>query len=238
MQTEPLPFQDHLVRGLTHRMNNILTLFHGYVGLMLDNKSLDKTTRAGLKKIEEGARAASELMDRTHSLVRPSAIIWREVDLAEFIPLLRAHIEAFREPSTTLEIEIPDDLPHVRADLARLKSAFFELVRNACEAAGPGGKVRIEVSAEAPGAHASGKASKATQPTRWVAISVIDNGPGIAPNLEEKIFQPFYSTKRKQDAAGLGLNVATGCLQQIGGVLRHDSKPGETRFQILLPASV
>ena len=136
MQIEQSPFQDFLVRGLTHRMNNILTLFHGYVGLLLDKQGLDKTTRDGLRKIEEGARAASELMDRTHSLVRPSAIVWREVDLGEFIPLLRSSMEGFCGPQTNLEIEIEEDLPRVRADLSRLKSAIFELVRNGCEAAG------------------------------------------------------------------------------------------------------
>ena len=67
------------------RMNNILTLFHGYLGLLLDNKRLDKGTLEGLTKIKEGARAASELMDRTHSLVSPAdGLIWREVKLGDF----------------------------------------------------------------------------------------------------------------------------------------------------------
>src|SRR5438874_1259487 len=79
MQIEHSEFQDQLVRGLAHRMNNILTLFHGYLGLLLDNKKLDKPTLDGLAKIQNGARAASDLMDRTHSLVRPSSAVWREL---------------------------------------------------------------------------------------------------------------------------------------------------------------
>src|SRR5581483_11127443 len=105
MQLEQTPFQDFLVRGLAHRMNNILTLFHGYVGLLLDRQGLDKTTREGLKKIEEGARAASELTDRTHALVRPSAIVWREVDLGEFIPLLKSTMDGFCTTHNSVEIE-------------------------------------------------------------------------------------------------------------------------------------
>ena len=84
MQIEHSEFQDQLVRGLAHRMNNILTLFHGYLGLLLDNKQLDPATVEGLNRIKEGAKAASELMDRTHSLVRPSAVVWREINLGDF----------------------------------------------------------------------------------------------------------------------------------------------------------
>ena len=62
-----------------------------------------------------------------------------------------------------------------------------------------------------------------------------DDGPGINPETEEKIFQPFFSTKKKENA-GLGLNVAAGCVEQIGGVIRHDCKDGKTRFQILIPS--
>ncbi len=232
MQLEQTPYQDFLVRGLAHRMNNILTLFHGYVGILLDKQGLDKSTREGLKKIEEGARAASELMDRTHSLVRPSAIVWRESDLSEFVPLLRSSMDGFHGPQTNLEIEIADDLPRVRADLSRLKNALFELVRNACEATSSGGNVKIEVRKE-PSARQN---ATSANPMRWISISVTDDGPGIPPEMTEKVFQPFFSTKRKENA-GLGLNVATGCVEQIGGVIRHESKPGQTRFQILLPAS-
>ena len=85
MQIQQSEFQDQLVRGIAHRMNNILTLFHGYVGLLLDNQKLDQQTMEGLAKIKEGATAASELMDRTHSLARPSTLVWREVKIADFL---------------------------------------------------------------------------------------------------------------------------------------------------------
>jgi signal transduction histidine kinase len=238
MQIQPTEFQDQLVRGLAHRMNNILTLFHGYVGLMLENSELDKTTREGLNKIRDGATAASELMDRAHSLVRPSALVWREIDVAEFLMSLRPTFDGFCRPSTAMEIIVPSELPPVWADSGRVKTAIVELVRNACEAAcEKGGSVRINASVEA----ATGKlnatpGNSAVQPLKWVVISITDNGPGIEPSAEERIFQPFYSTKKRQNAAGLGLTVASGVVQQLGGILRFESKPGRTCFQVLLPA--
>ncbi len=232
MQIDHSEFQDQLVRGLAHRMNNILTLFHGYVGLMLDNSNLDKPTVAGLKKIQDGARAASELMDRTHSLVRPSTVIWREIDLGEFIQFLRPGFDAFRGAKTKIEIDVAADLPNVWGDMSRVKTAITELVRNACEATAAGGNVRIKIQGDEPTA----ATSSAAQPIRWVCLAVTDDGDGVPPEMTEKIFAPFFSLKKKQNAAGLGLTVALGFAQQLGGIIRHRSDLGGTTFEMLLPS--
>jgi signal transduction histidine kinase len=173
MQIEHSEFQDQLVRGLAHRMNNILTLFHGYVGLLLDNKRLDRETVDGLNRIKEGAKAASELMDRTHSLVRPSAIVWREINFGEFLNLLRPGLESLRGPKTVLEFDCPENLPHVWADMSRVRTAVTELVRNACEATAEGGKVRVELRADGsnPGS------THATPPLHWLSL----RSPMMAP---------------------------------------------------------
>jgi two-component system cell cycle sensor histidine kinase/response regulator CckA len=231
MQIDHSEFQDQLVRGLSHRMNNILTLFHGYLGLLLDNKRLDKATLEGLAKIKEGARAASELMDRTHSLVRPPTVVWREVKLGDFVRMLRPSFDAVRGAKTELIIDCQDELPAIWADASRIKTAILEIVRNALEATVGGGHVRIIVRAvpQPPGNHAS-------QPIQWVSLTVTDDGAGIPPEIANKIYQPFFSTKKKQNAAGLGLAVALGFVQQAGGVLRYESEPGKTAFHMLLPS--
>jgi two-component system cell cycle sensor histidine kinase/response regulator CckA len=228
MQFESQPqFQEHLVRGLTHRMNNILTVFHGYVGLMLENQALDAATRDGLSRIKAGARAATELMDRTHSLVRQPAVVWREIDLADFLHMLHPAIESIRKSAAKVEVVAPANLPKVWADTGRLRTAVLEIVRNAIEAApAKRGLVRVVLSC------ASG--ADCGEAAETVSLAVIDNGPGIPPEVASKIYQPFFSTKKKHDANGLGLNVAHGLIEQCGGTLRHESRPGETKFEILL----
>jgi signal transduction histidine kinase len=232
MQIEHSEFQDQLVRGLAHRMNNILTLFHGYLGLLLDNKQLDRRTIEGLHRIKEGAKAASELMDRTHALVRPSAVVWREIDLAEFLRLLRPGFERMCGTKTKLHLDCPDQVPRIWGDMSRVKTAITELVRNACEATADGGNVRVVVRPE----HAAALPGSATQPIHWLSIVVGDDGPGIPKSMSERVFAPFFTSKKKQNNAGLGLTVALGFVQQLGGVIRLRSEPGETTFQILLPA--
>ena len=233
MQIEHSEFQDQLVRGLAHRMNNILTLFHGYLGLLLDNKKLDRPTMEGLAKIQDGARAASDLMDRTHSLVRPSSAVWRELDLSEMLHRLRPTLQEMAGPKVKLHLCCLDETPKVWADVGRVKTAVIEVIRNAFDAVGPSGNVSIELKKEA---HAPTPTTASRQPIHWLSLTVTDDGPGIPKEALEKIFTPFYSVKKCGNSTGLGLTVALGFIQQHGGVIRVTSKPKKTVFQIILPA--
>lgn len=209
-------------------MNNILTLFHGYLGLLMENHSLDKATLDGLAKIKLGATQATELMDRTQALVRPSATVWRTIDLAEYLRFLRPGFEQFRGPRTTIDMEFADDVPRIQGDAARIKTALIELVKNACESTfASGGNVCIRLRGESvPG-----------QRQKWTIFSVTDDGPGIAPEIMEKIFTPFFTTKKKQNAAGLGLTLAASFAQLHKGSIRIDSNAGLTVVELRLPAT-
>ena len=232
MQIEHSEFQDQLVRGLAHRMNNILTLFHGYLGMLLDNKKLDKPTLEGLAKIQHGARAASDLMDRTHSLVRASTAVWRELDLSEMLIRLRPTLAEMAGPKVTLQLHCLDETPRVWADVGRIKTAIVEVIRNACDATAAGGTISIELKA--------GVTPPAPTPTKksiqWLSLTVTDDGPGIPKDALEKIFTPFFTARKRGNSTGLGLTVALGFVQQHGGVIRVRSVPKKTVFQILLPA--
>ncbi len=233
MHIEHSEFQDQLLRGLTHKMNNILSLFQGYIGLLLDDKKLDPATLNGLNRIKEGAGAASELMDRMSALARPSSLIWREINLCAFLHTMKPSFLSYLRPKATLKIECDDEMPHIWADTSHLRVATLEIVRNACEASPASGEITITAAAESPVPHGI---SSAAQPITWLSITVTDHGPGIPPNLKERVFNPFFTTKGKQNAAGLGLTVALGLVQRMGGVIRIDSKPGNTSVRLLLPS--
>jgi len=236
MHIDQSDFHDQLVRGLTHKMNNILSLFQGYLGLLMDDKKLDPTTVAGLARIKEGAKAASDLMDRTKVLARPSSVVWREVNVADLFRRLQSDFDAVCERGIKLQLDVPEDLPAIWTDTTRLKIAILEVVKNACEASPPGEIVKIEVIAESQSSTHPSAAGKAAQPITWISINVTDTGGGIPPELSERIFHPFFSTRQKQNATGLGLTVALGLVQQLGGGIRFQSQPGLTTFRLLLPS--
>jgi signal transduction histidine kinase len=226
MQTADSEYQDHLVRGLTHRMNNILTLFHGYLGMLLDNQKLDKATLEGLSKIKVGAAQASELMDRTHSLVRPTSTVWRAIPIGDYVRTLRPVFEGFLGPRTEISFNIEDNLPSIQGDSGRIKTAIVELVKNACEATfANGGKVEVTVRCEIP----RGQRSK------YIIMTVKDDGPGFPPEIAEKLFTPFFSTQKKQNAAGLGLTVASSFVNLHKGHIKVECADGWTTAEIRLP---
>ncbi|MDB6173821.1 MAG: hybrid sensor histidine kinase/response regulator [Chthoniobacteraceae bacterium] len=232
MQIERSDFQDQLMRGLTHRMNNILAVFHGHVGILLDDKRLSPDALDALHLLKKGAQSATELMNRAHSIVRPPALVWREIDLGEFVRLLRPGFASMHGPNTIIEIDAAPDLPRVWADAKRLRIAIFELVRNACEATVEGGRIQIQLQAEQTGR----VFSAASQSGCWVSLKVIDNGLGVPIESQGKIFAPFFSLKHESSAFGLGLTVALGFAEQLGGTIRYQSERGRTQFEMLLPS--
>jgi two-component system cell cycle sensor histidine kinase/response regulator CckA len=230
MQIEYSEYQDQLVRGLAHRMNNILTLFHGYLGLLMDSKKLDAREREGLERITSGARAATELIDRTHALVRPASSAEREIDLGVLLRLLRTSFEARLGPKTELVMNVPDQLPIVCADAAWMKTAIVELVRNAMEATMAGGRVEVECRKISD---PNGNNDAKSHP--WILLQVVDNGSGVPERIADQVFQPFVTTKTQHESAGLGLTLALTFAHRHGGDIRFESRRGKTIFEMRLP---
>ena len=83
--------------------------------------------------------------------------------------------------------------------------------------------VRVELRPE----EASWNPARCEPADPWLSLSVTDDGPGIAPEMVERVFAPFFTSKKKQNNAGLGLTVALGYVQQLGGVIRVTSCPRE-----------
>ena len=237
MQLVLSDFQDQLVRGLTHRMNNILSVFHGYLGLLMEDRKLDSITRAGLNKIRDGARDATDLIERVNAVSRPAGSVPREIDLAAFFRQMAPTFDGLRRPKVRIAIECPDELPRIMVEFSRLKLAIVELVRNACEAAASTVRIRVTCGADAEQTELF-PADRPDQPEKWVKIAVTDDGPGIPISEAGRIYEPFFSTKKANGSVGLGLSVALGCSQQFSGSLTHRSRKGETTFEMVIPSKV
>ncbi len=232
MQTQCSEFNAQLIRGLTHRMNNYLSLFQGFLNVLMEDQRLDNDVLNGLADIRAGAAEASALLDRTKSLTRPSSSTWHEIDLSKFMKNLAPLLEEMAV-NGRIRVEFADDLPHVLGDPGNLHTAIREIVKNACQSVKHAGVVSIRACAQSdPPDH-----QKAFQSSYWVSIDVHDDGPGIPPELHGKIFQPFFTTRMRPRASGLGLTVANELMRQMEGMLRFESQPGSTTFHLLLPAN-
>jgi CheY-like chemotaxis protein len=125
-----------------------------------------------------------------------------------------------------------EGVPAAVGDAHQLQQVFLNLILNAEQAMlGSGG-----------GAQRIGDTIHITTGTRvdgdrvWVVVTVADNGPGIPPEVLPRVFEPFFTTKKVGEGTGLGLSVSHGIIEQHGGRLSVESRPGHTVFTIELPA--
>jgi signal transduction histidine kinase len=121
-----------------------------------------------------------------------------------------------------MSLDVHPDLPDVALSRERLVQVVLNLVLNAADAVGAGGRVRIGAERGALG----------------VTLSVEDDGPGIDPKVKERLFEPFVTTKEVGKGTGLGLAVCRGLVESVGGSIALDETVTRgARFVVELPAA-
>ena len=219
MDPEPLSSQDQILRGLTHKMNNILSLFHGYLGMLMEDQKMDANTKSGLTRIRDGAYSASELMDRVQALIRPRNLVIQEVHLSEVFQHSKRGLEALASRGITVEFPNAEQLPTVLAEASRFRAMLSEVVANAIEASPDYAAVKIGIRIE----------------PAIVTVSVSDSGPEIPPATMSRLFEPFFSTRQKRNAFGLGLSICTEIAAQLNGSIAIERVGKATVCSIRLP---
>jgi len=124
-----------------------------------------------------------------------------------------------RDKSVDADLEIPADLPYVVGRVAEINQLWMNLLDNAIDAAQPGGRVVVRTARD--GNH--------------LLVSVVDDGPGIPPDVAGRIFEPFFTTKDVGKGSGLGLDIVRRIVQQHNGQIDFESRPGRTEFRVRLP---
>jgi signal transduction histidine kinase len=143
------------------------------------------------------------------------------VDLVPLIAAVARLIEpTAREHMVSVEVRTLPAGMHVRAEETELQHTLINLLLNAVQASPPGGRVAVEADSCAQ-----------------VRVRVVDNGCGIAPEDQKRIFEPFFSTR--QGGTGLGLFLSLNFVRRWGGDLHVTSEAGRgSTFEIVLPALV
>ena len=124
-----------------------------------------------------------------------------------------------REKSVTIDMALAPDLPPVPAAGAELNQVWSNLIDNALDAAGSCGCVKIE----------------AVRERERLVVRIVDDGPGIPPEIRGRIFEPFFTTKPVGQGLGLGLDAVRRVVQRHRGELDVESRPGRTEFSVSLP---
>ena len=219
-----------LVSGVAHELNNPLSVIIGYGQLLLH------------RQVPEPFRRPIELMvgqaERMAKIVRNLLYFARQrrpervaVDLNQVIEQtlgLRQH--QLSVSGIAVERQFAPDLPSVTGDAQQLQQVFLNLILNAEQAITGAG------AAEPRGRHGGRIVFRTEHAGGRVLAHVIDDGPGIPPEVLPRVFEPFFTTQEVGAGTGLGLSVSYGIVEEHGGRLSVESRPGQTVFTLDLPA--
>lgn len=241
VQVQKMEALGRFAGGLAHQLNNLLTPVVASVDLLSDASGLSAFHRSMVDNMGVAAERAVELIRQTLAFGRQSDLFRQEVELREVLSEVGAFIEPTLHSSIQAHIDLTRQPCPVRADRGQVQQVLLNLAMNAQEALleGPvaGGQpaigVRLErevVSAEQIPADAEAR------PGVYAVISVTDNGPGMAPEVARRVFEPFFSTREAMVHTGLGLAAVYGIARSHGGWVGCRTSPGQgARFSWYIP---
>ena len=217
-----------VVRGLAHEIRNPLGGLRGAAQLL--ERELDDTGAEGLAEftgiIISEADRLSLLVDR---LVMPDAPVEHEpLNVHRVTERVCSLVAAESGPGVVIARDYDPSIPSLLGSFDQLVQAVLNVVRNARQAKGNRIVVRTRVVHQA---HIGRR-----QHPLAARIDVIDNGPGVPPELADSVFYPMVSGRA--EGSGLGLPIAQSLVSRHGGIIEYRRESGETMFSILLPISV
>lgn|GEM_PF-1725578 len=207
-----------MAAGLAHEVRNPLGAIRG-AAQVLASESDPRRSREMLEVIQEESDRLGRVVGEFLDYARPDSSRRERVDLGE---LARQCLHHFRlsDPTAQSELRVTPGCPAALGDADQLRRAFMNLIRNAREASGPTGSLRVEIASDHP---------------RKVTARFEDNGPGIPLDRIPRLFRPFYTTK--VGGIGLGLALVHRVVEAHGGEILVDGRPGlGAAFTLVLPA--
>lgn len=237
-QAQKMQAVGELAGGVAHDFNNVLQGILGYADLLLANHRPTDPAFQDIMEIKHNVNRAAGLVGHLLAFSRRQTLLPVVFHFTEILPDLSRLLKRLIGFRITLEVKHDRDLWLVKADRTQFEQVIINLAMNARDAMPQGGELSIRTANIA--ASATSELGDTTIPSAdYVMIEITDTGTGIAPEVLDKIFQPFFTTKEVGKGTGLGLSMVYGFVKQSGGFILCDSKPGEgTRFRILLPRHI
>jgi len=235
VQSQKMQAIGQLAGGVAHDFNNLLTAISGHCDLLLLRHDQGDQDFADLVQIHQNANRAAALVGQLLAFSRKQTLRPEVLDLRDTLSDLTHLLNRLVGEKVTLTLSHDPVLRSIRADKRQLEQVLMNLVVNARDAMPKGGEIRIDT--EVVMLNEALERDRATVPPGdYVTVKVRDQGTGIAPDKLQKVFEPFYTTKRTGEGTGLGLSTAYGIIKQTGGFIFVDSTPGEgTCFSLYFP---
>jgi len=238
-QSQKLESLGVLAGGIAHDFNNLLTSILGNCSLSALALPEASPVQAYLQQIEMASARAAELTRKMLAYAGKGRLAVQMVDLNWLLLGMRPLLEACASQGPAVALDLAPGLPELLGDPDQLQQVVLNLVTNAREAVGEAGAgpVTLRTGAREVAQTLLSAQAPATPilPGAYVTLEVLDPGCGMAPDLLNRIFDPFFSTRFT--GRGLGLPAVLGIVRGHGGGIQVESEPGRgSCFRVLLPA--
>ncbi|MBG1231121.1 hybrid sensor histidine kinase/response regulator [Aestuariivirga litoralis] len=227
-----------LTGGLAHDFNNLLTIMTGNLQLIESKSGLDEVSARRLQESLEAARRGSELSKQLLAVARKQELAPKDVEINALVKGMAPLLARSLGEQIELKVTTMTGEPTALIDASLLENAILNLTINARDAMPQGGQIVIEtVAVELD--HYYARSHAEVTPGPYVMVAVSDSGTGMPPEILEKVFQPFFTTKPEGEGTGLGLSMVYGFIKQSGGHINIYSEVGHgTSVKMYLPRKV
>lgn len=234
-QSQKMETIGKLTGGVAHDFNNLLQVVSGNLQLLAfdvaGNARAEKRVTNAMAGVSRGAKLAAQLL----AFGRRQALEPKVVNVTRFVRGMDDMLRRAIGEAIEIETIVGGGLWNTFVDPAQIENALLNLAINARDAMDGQGKLTIELgNASLDDAYARNHSE--VTPGQYVMLAVSDTGTGMAPEIIDKVFEPFFSTKSEGKGSGLGLSMVYGLVKQSGGHVAIYSEVGEgTTIKLYLP---
>lgn len=221
-QSQKLEAVGTLAGGVAHDFNNLLTVIQGFTQIATSRLPNPHPVRDDLRQVSDASASAATLTHQLLAFSRKQVLRPRIVHLEDVVGDMAVMLRRLIGTQVSLEVSHAGEPARLRADPGQLEQVVLNLAVNARDAMPEGGTLTI----------ATGHRARADG-TREVVLRVTDTGTGMSPEVRERIFEPFYTTKEVGHGTGLGLSTVYGIVAQSGGAIAVESAPGRGTTMLL-----
>jgi len=234
-QSQKMEAVGRLAGGIAHDFNNLLMVIQGYAEILLQEEGASAAVRKNVDTILRTTESAASLTRQLLSFSRKHVFSQEVLDLNSLVSRMSEMLLGVLRDEMEFVVKLDPDAGCVSADPGQIEQVIMNLVVNARDAMPQGGKLTLET------AHIGDDAVRGSRLSSlpagdYVMLSVVDTGIGMDADTQSRIFEPFFSTKSKDEGTGLGLSVVYNIARASGGHVRVSSEVGRgATLQVFFP---
>jgi two-component system cell cycle sensor histidine kinase/response regulator CckA len=237
-QSQKMQAVGQLAGGVAHDFNNVLTAIIGFSDLLLANHRPSDPSFQDIMNIKQNANRAAGLVRQLLAFSRRQTLRPQVLALGEVLSDLSILLTRLLGENVKLQMVHGRDLWPIKADLNQFETVIINLAVNGRDAMPGGGTMTIRTR-NLTAAEVGTYGYQPLPATDYVLIEVEDTGTGMTPEVQAKIFEPFFSTKEVGKGTGLGLSTVYGIVKQTGAHIFFTSAVGKgTTFRIFVPRHI